>query len=266
MVYGASLCSTYDEIVDSVQQKKISARAGRDSARCLLTEIQSGNKVMTIDYKGDTNNLEYGFFPRVEHHIAANMNDLTRNRYSDVFKPICGRVREIYLDYCFSSDGYWYDKINDSFYQRSLPFLSSILDKDGIIVLPLQHYIFLKLVQHARTIARHLSIGLISLEMSKTLSLVKATDSINPVHMVEYFEKKTMQQKTLIAGVDFGQRLIKYCTPSIGSDVAVRAEVLYQKIKSGKDDCFIIMRPTQIDDIHRTTYLTLDAALIPSVS
>ena len=49
MVYGASQCNTYQDVLDALASRAISARVGRDAVRCMLMEEVSQCKVVTID-------------------------------------------------------------------------------------------------------------------------------------------------------------------------------------------------------------------------
>ena len=89
---------------------------------------------------------------------------------------------------------YWNDRLHDSFYTCTLPWLAHILINDGHVYLPFHHQIFIKLMQHVSVVAPIYSIQLITYEKSNQLNLVKATDLIPPDHMEDYFGKTGEQQ------------------------------------------------------------------------
>ena len=72
MVFGASQCLSYNQVINEVMKKKINQREARDSVRCMLTQVISQMKVVTIDTIGNS------FRNRSNRHVISDLNYLSK--------------------------------------------------------------------------------------------------------------------------------------------------------------------------------------------
>jgi hypothetical protein len=244
VVYGASNCKNYKELLRLLKQGEIGPKPARDAARCLLTEELSGMTVISID----SNDRLSGFFPRWNHHSMGNLNFIGGNSTSvsprfrqagDRLAGAAGRIAEVYLDYCWSVGSYWQINLSSGFYKGCLPWLAGMLSEGGTIALPLHPHIFVRLVEHTPFLAPYLSMQLVTNKQSKDFSLVAATDKIDPCDWRDYFGKDTNQQTKQEMKND--QTMGSYLSETLGLELKRLCIEVYGEVRHDEGDVFILL-------------------------
>jgi hypothetical protein len=251
MVIGAQRCSNYSELLCRLKNDKstneygrnLTPRGARDAARCLLTEETSGMEVITVDQLGaDGPDV---FEVRLNKHISCNVNtlhdDSSRGARSRVEQIVEGRLQEVYLDYCWSVGSYWSSHLNDPFFTKTLPWLGSLLKEGGYIYLPLHPTIFVHMIKAMESLAPYLSLGLLNMKEVKSLSLVKATDKIDPDDWCDLFAKDQKQQQSLVITECFLQSLMDSCNTTDGPELKKMVSSIFKSLTTGQE-CFISLK------------------------